>query len=166
MVEAFPPVVTERSRVLILGTMPSVKSLEKHQYYGNPRNHFWPLLYGLFGLPPDDDYGRRLAFAISRGVALWDVLANCEREGSMDAAIAAPEANDFAAFLRRYPQIGAIFFNGAKAEELFRKLALPAVERAGLQPQLQTLPSSSPARAMPLQRKQAAWHPVKEALAT
>ncbi|WP_235886384.1 DNA-deoxyinosine glycosylase [Paenibacillus cymbidii] len=164
-VTAFPPVIDDDSRVLVLGSMPGVQSLAKQQYYGHPRNHFWPLLYGLYGLQPDEAYESRLAFARGQGVALWDVLARCEREGSLDADITAPEANDFAALLGRYPRVAAIFFNGSKAEQLFRRLVVPTCAAAAAKlPALHLLPSSSPARTLTLPRKLLDWQQVRRTL--
>jgi TDG/mug DNA glycosylase family protein len=116
IVHSFPPVIDHRSRLLVLGSMPGSASLKKHQYYGNPRNFFWPILYAIFGnRQPDAVYGKRLDFALANRVALWDAIAACEREGSLDAAIRDAVPNDIPALLRRYPQIVAIVCNGSKA---------------------------------------------------
>ncbi|MFN0223930.1 MULTISPECIES: DNA-deoxyinosine glycosylase [Paenibacillus] len=157
-----PPVVDPGCRLLILGSMPGEASLQAQQYYGHPRNAFWPLLYGLLdGGEPSGIYAERLQFALGRGVALWDVLRECEREGSLDAAIRKAEANDFRAFFAAYPGITHVFFNGSAAAQYFRRQAAPQVE--GLPLHYAVLPSSSPARAMGLEAKREGWLPVREA---
>ncbi len=128
-VHSFPPLIDERARVLVSGTAPSVKSLEYGQFYGHPQNYFWRVVYGLFGKPqendqyaePDPDYGRRVAFLQNNGLALWDIIAHCEREGSLDANIKEAVPNDFPGLLRAYPNIRCIAFNGSKAYDTFRK---------------------------------------------
>ena len=85
LLEGFPPVVDDDARLLILGSFPSVQSLAVRQYYGNPRNAFWPITSELFGFDAGAPYETRLAALQSRGVALWDVLHACRRAGSSDA---------------------------------------------------------------------------------
>ncbi|UUZ91495.1 DNA-deoxyinosine glycosylase [Paenibacillus sp. P25] len=117
-----PPVATEGAGSLVLGSMPGEASLKLQQYYGHPRNHFWRLLYALLeGGEPPADYGERLRFAQSRGIALWDVLRACERQGSLDSAIRKPETNDFTALFRQYPGIRCVFFNGTAAADFYRR---------------------------------------------
>ncbi|WP_345774033.1 DNA-deoxyinosine glycosylase [Paenibacillus sp. H1-7] len=165
--QGLPPIADASCRILILGSMPGALSLEKQEYYGHPRNHFWKLLYAIFGsrdavggyADPSGLYDERLAFALQNGIALWDVLAECEREGSLDTAIRKPEANDFGTFFRTYPGIGRVYFNGQAASELYRKQVLPQLQKLGLGETIvyQTLPSSSPARAMSLEAKLESW---------
>jgi TDG/mug DNA glycosylase family protein len=101
--------------------MPSEASLAKEQYYGHPRNAFWPLICALFAERYREDYAARKDMLIRHGVALWDVVAKCEREGSGDAAIHSVTVNDFPAFFTAHPAIGHVFFNGGKAYELYKK---------------------------------------------
>ncbi|NEN87248.1 DNA-deoxyinosine glycosylase [Paenibacillus elgii] len=156
------PVADERCRLLILGSMPGEASLRAQQYYGHPRNGFWPLLYALLdGGEPAAAYEERLRFALSRGVALWDVLAACEREGSLDTAIRRPEANGFARFYAAYPGIRHVFFNGSTAADLYRRQVMKEAADDGKSYTL--LPSSSPARAMSQAAKLEAWQPVRKA---
>jgi double-stranded uracil-DNA glycosylase len=158
-----PPFVREDCRLLILGSMPGVASLKAQQYYGHPRNRFWPLLYRLLdGGEPNGSYDERIRFALSRGVALWDVLSVCEREGSLDSAIREPEAGDFAAFYSRYQGIRHVFFNGKTASELYRRHVLPTLREEGALTYV-TLPSSSPAHTLSLEAKLELWQPVREA---
>ncbi len=166
--EAFPPLAAEDARVLILGSMPSVESLRTGQYYGHPRNHFWPLIFGIFGEAPAADYGERTRFLIGRGIALWDVFAGCRRKGSLDSAIRDGRYNDFAAFLAGYPAIHTIFFNGRKAEGAFLRYLKNNLPAAGLLDvrKLRLLPSSSPVPTRTMRRledKLPAWGAVREA---
>ena len=87
MITGFAPIADEDSRVLILGSMPSEASLAKGEYYGHPRNAFWPLISALLGEPMRSSYAERVDMLRRNGIALWDVAASCEREGSGDAAI-------------------------------------------------------------------------------
>jgi TDG/mug DNA glycosylase family protein len=145
----FAPIVGASSRVLILGSMPSAASLEKQQYYGKPQNAFWRIMGELFGAGPDLRYEERTEMLARQGVAVWDVLAACERPGSLDSAIKMQtiEANDFATLLGDQPAISHIFFNGKKAEEIFRKRSLAAVARVRPDAVFTCLPSTSPAMA-------------------
>jgi hypoxanthine-DNA glycosylase len=97
LLEGFPPVVDDDAGLLILGSFPSVQSLAARQYYGNPRNAFWPITSALFGFDAQAPYETRLAALQSHGVALWDVLHKCRRAGSSDAKIDTKSmvANDF-----------------------------------------------------------------------
>lgn len=139
----FGPVADRRSRVLILGTMPGVASLAAGQYYAHPRNAFWDIMGDLLGAGRDLPYRRRLAALRRAGVALWDVVAECERPGSLDANIRRERANDLAGLLRRCPRIGVMVFNGQPAARLFHRHVrdLPRPVR------LLVLPSTSPAHA-------------------
>ncbi|MCC6470773.1 MAG: DNA-deoxyinosine glycosylase [Alphaproteobacteria bacterium] len=145
--------------------MPGVVSLRAAQYYAHPRNGFWPVMGALVGAGPELPYAERLAALDRAGIALWDVLAECVRPGSLDSAIRhhTARANDFAAFFRSHPRIGHVFFNGAKAEQCFDRL----VDRAPLPAHLayRRLPSTSPAHAaMRLEAKIAAWRAALEGL--
>ncbi len=163
----FPYSASPDARVLILGSMPSRKSLAEVQYYAHPRNAFWPIMGALFDFDPCLDYQARLSKLRENGVALWDVAHRCVRPGSLDAAMREVEANDFATFLKAHPHIRAIFFNGHKAEELYRRLVLPSLttERQRLERHL--LPSTSPAHAArDFTEKLADWQAVRRALET
>jgi hypoxanthine-DNA glycosylase len=157
LLQGFPPVVDDRARVLILGSFPSAQSLAAGQYYANPRNAFWPITSELFGFEANAPYEARLATLQSHGVALWDVLHKCRRIGSADSAIDPKSlvANNFVELFGNYPTIARVYFNGAKAADLYRRLAHP-VERI----HYQRLPSTSPAHAMRPSAKLAAWRAV------
>ena len=144
----FAPVADSRARLLILGSMPGVRSLAAGQYYAGPRNRFWPLMGEFLGFDPAMPYGRRLDELTGAGIALWDVLQSCEREGSLDASIveSTEVPNDFAAFLEKHSHIRAIAFNGQKAAKSFEKrvaLSTPLRDRLDLL----KLPSTSAANA-------------------
>jgi hypoxanthine-DNA glycosylase len=157
MLRGFPPMIDELAEVLILGSFPSAQSLTAHQYYANPRNAFWPITGELFGFDPGAPYETRLAALRSHRVALWDVLRACRRVGSADSAIDPKSlvVNDFAALFVRYPSITRVYFNGAKAAELYRRLAA----QSDLV-HYQRLPSTSPAHVMPPGAKLAAWQGI------
>ncbi|KYG89714.1 DNA-deoxyinosine glycosylase [[Bacillus] sp. KCTC 13219] len=115
------PIIDDDTQVLILGSMPSVQSLEKQQYYGNARNHFWPIIAAITGENITEDYAQRIALLKERGIGLWDAIQSCERQGSLDANIRNEVANDFSSLFQRYPQIKAVLFNGAKSFDVFKR---------------------------------------------
>jgi double-stranded uracil-DNA glycosylase len=144
-IRSFPPVSDPDARVLILGSIPGKESLRQQQYYAHPANAFWKIMGELVDAQPRLPYAQRLQALIAAHIALWDVLKSCERESSLDSHIRAEQANDFASFFKRHPHIRHVFFNGAKAEQSFKKFvmeeqALPALE-------FHRLPSTSPAHA-------------------
>jgi hypoxanthine-DNA glycosylase len=155
------------ARVLVLGSMPGAASLAAAQYYAHPRNAFWPIMGALFDAGPELSHAERLARLNAAGVALWDVIAACERSGSLDSAIAPAsiEATDFAGLFRACPRIRHVFFNGSTAETAFRRHVRGRVELpAGLA--FTRLPSTSPAHAARgFDAKLAAWQAVRLAAA-
>lgn len=149
-VESFPPRVTRDCRVLVLGSMPGVRSLQLAQYYGHPHNLFWPFMQALCGVPADAAYDARVAALNAAGVGLWDVLQACERPGSLDSEIAphSEVPNAIGALVEAHPSLRALAFNGGKAWQSFRRhvqpgLPAPLAARIALLP----LPSTSPANA-------------------
>jgi len=160
-VRSFAPLAAAGARVLVLGSMPGVASLAAGEYYAHRRNAFWPIMATLFGFAADAAYAQRVAALAAAGVALWDVLAACERVGSLDAAIVrgSESANDIAGLLAQQPRIVRLAFNGAAAEAAFRRHVrprLPAARLAGLD--CVCLPSTSPANASwSYAEKLAAW---------
>lgn len=116
-----PPIADKNARILILGSLPSVLSLKKRQYYGNPHNHFWRMLYALFECMPDKEYENKKEFLLTKKIALWDSVAGAVNPGSLDATMKNVIPNDFDWFFSGHPFIGHIFFNGFKSEEVFRK---------------------------------------------
>ncbi|HWR38164.1 MAG TPA: DNA-deoxyinosine glycosylase [Patescibacteria group bacterium] len=159
---SFPPVADSDSRILILGSLPGEESLRQQQYYANPRNQFWKIIFTLFhpgdsaGVEQDKSYTEKLAFLLSHRIALWDVIANGRRQGSLDTNIRDEQSNDFATFFHDHPQIHTVFFNGVKARDTFRKkVAVPASPIRFF-----LLPSTSPAHTMPWETKLQQWQAV------
>ena len=152
----FGPVYDKHSRVLILGSFPSVKSRELRFYYGHPQNRFWPLIAELLGedVPQTVEEKRRLVLA--RGIALWDVIESCEIEGSADSSIRNARANDLTAILRE-ADIRLILTNGKKADALYRKHIYPVTGIEAV-----CMPSTSPANAAwSMERLHAEWSILK-----
>ena len=138
---SFPCSADENARVLVLGSMPGEESLRRREYYAFRHNAFWRIMGELFGFSPELPYAERLAALRSNGVALWDVLAECERSGSLDAAIRFPRPNDIPGLLARLPRVGLVICNGT-ASGRYLKHFFPEVFRMAL-----VLPSTSPAAA-------------------
>ena len=149
--ESFEPVFAPDARVMIVGTMPSVKSLEQAQYYAHPRNAFWPIMFDFFGKMHDNDYERKKALIRTHGLALWDAAACCEREGSLDSAMRGVVFNDFPSLYARCPDVHTVLCNGGTAHALFLRSGF-AGDRTVLR-----LPSTSPAYTLPYAKKLAAW---------
>lgn len=160
MKEAFAPIVDSNSTILILGTMPGMRSLELQQYYGHSGNHFWKILFALFNEQFTTDYDLRTDLLRRKRIALWDVLSHCEGEGSSDTAIRNEVANDFQGFYQQYPHIQQVFWTSRKAEKFYKK-------HVGLSPEktYRLLPSPSGAYAsMPLEQKIEQWQIITELL--
>lgn len=161
-VRSFPPIENTRARALILGSMPGGASLAASQYYAHPQNLFWRIVCDLLGAPAGLTYAGRTRLLKANGIALWDVLESCVREGSLDSSIeeASIAVNNFAAFYRRHPGIDRVFFNGAKAEASYRRYVL--AQGADIPPlEYLRLPSTSPAHAtLSLAQKRRAWQAV------
>jgi len=163
-VRSFAYIATKESHTLILGSMPGVKSLDAAQYYAHPQNAFWKIMGRIFAMPVED-YTQRIALICENNLALWVVLAECERDGSLDSAISRNSiaVNDFAGFFRKHPRITRVFFNGSTAEAEFKKRVLPDLEGAE-NITFTRLPSTSPAHAgMTFEKKLAAWRVLRKA---
>jgi len=157
LLQGLAPVIARHSRLVVLGSFPGEASLRAQQYYGHPRNHFWPLVSAIWGvdlvaLP----YPQRVAEAQRRGLGLWDIYARCRREGSLDQSIEDAEFADLGQLLRRAPGLQLVAHNGsesARAMKQVQALGLPVVR----------LPSSSPANASwSFDRKLQAWRAAFE----
>lgn len=148
----FPPVFDDNSRVLILGSFPSVKSREVSFYYGNPQNRFWRVLAALFGGDVPSTVEEKRAFLLSHGIALWDVIASCDIVGSDDSSIKNALPNDVKSLVAK-TRIERVFTNGGTAHRLYRA----HLEReVGIE--AAALPSTSPANASySLMRLVEAW---------
>ena len=149
--QSFGPVLAPDARVMIVGSMPSVKSLADAQYYAHPRNAFWPILFDVFGTAPTSDYEAKKTLIRANRLALWDVACSCEREGSLDSRMRDIVYNDFAALYARCPDIGTVLCNGGTAHALFVKSGFAGDRR------VIRMPSTSPAYTMPYDRKLAIW---------
>ena len=161
-VRSFAPIADRSSRVLILGSMPGIASLRAGEYYAHPRNAFWKIIDTLVEIDATASYERRVAALRRQRIAVWDVLASCTRETSLDSDIEESSivVNEFAPFLRTHAKIRTICFNGAKAESCFRKQVLPGLTDAD-DFAYHRLPSTSPAHAaMSLAEKVEAWRAV------
>ena len=155
LLDGLAPVLDAHTRVLVLGSFPGAASLQAQQYYGHPRNHFWPILAALWNTDlMRADYAQRLAIAREHGLGLWDVYASCRREGSLDSAIEAPVLNDLAGLKQRAPGLCAVVHNGGESARAMRHTHTLGVA-------VHRLPSTSPANAgWSFEHKLAAWRAV------
>lgn len=152
----FGPLYNENSRVLILGSFPSVKSREQNFFYGHPQNRFWKVIASLFDSPVPQTIDEKRALILDHGLALWDSIASCEITGSSDSSIRNAKANDISVILD-HCEIQQIYCNGRKSHELYRKYIEPACGREAI-----CLPSTSPANAQwNLERLTEAWSEIK-----
>jgi TDG/mug DNA glycosylase family protein len=139
--EGLRPLYGATPRILVLGSFPSILSLAQNEYYGNPKNRFWAVMEELFAIPTAFSYPERTLRLVQEGIALWDVVRVCTREGSADSRIRNPVHNDIAGFVSANPAIRLVALNGCVAGSLYHRFAevqgIPAV----------TLPSTSPANA-------------------
>lgn len=160
MIRSFQPVVGQNPRVLILGSMPSVKSLEEHQYYGHPRNQFWPIMFDLLHSdmvhgPEEEEYQKKLELIKAHCIAIWDVLESCDREGSLDSDIKNESPNDIKCFLENHQSVEVVIFNGGKAEASFKKHFRETYKSGEFR--FIKMPSTSPAYTMRFDVKLKAW---------
>lgn len=116
------PLVCPDPVVLVLGSLPGDESLRRREYYGNPRNMFWRVMAAVFEDAVPESYPEKKAFLAKHHVALWDVFASAEREGSLDANIHDIIPNDIPGFLKEHPSIKAIALNGGKSAKAFKKI--------------------------------------------
>ena len=167
LLTGFSPLINKRSRVLILGSMPGVASLNKHQYYGHERNAFWPIMEELFAVGREHDYVTRCEELLQNRVAVWDVLKACQRPGSLDSSIqkGSEQINDFSSLFTNYSRIRAVFFNGGTAERLYHRHASDCDPVRQTAIQFYRLPSTSPAYAsMSFENKLKQWRRIADFL--
>ena len=157
LLEGLGPVVSQDTRLVVLGSFPGVASLQAQQYYGHPRNHFWPILSALWGVDlVAMSYPLRLRAMLDRGVGLWDVYASCRRVGSLDSNIEAARPNDLARLRQLAPALRAVAHNGGESARAMQRTLALGVE-------VLRLPSTSPANASwSFERKLAAWREAFE----
>lgn len=150
MLKSFPPIIDEQTEILILGSFPSVKSLEENQYYGHKQNQFWKILgeiinIDLYNLP----YDERIPIIKKHKIGIWDVYKNCTREGSLDSNIRNAVLNDFNLISKTCPNLKKILFNGTTAGKHRDKVPL--------QIEKHIVPSTSPANTKKFTEKLDAW---------
>jgi hypoxanthine-DNA glycosylase len=155
LVSSFPWLANSQCTQIILGSMPSVESIRTQEYYGNPRNQFWRIIYAIHEADWSEHYEDRKLFLLSKKTALWDVISHCERKGSLDTDIQNPIMNDFARLFTEFPAIQTLFFNGGKAYDLFIRYIAPALEFQGID--YHKLPSTSPAYTLSFENKLNIW---------
>lgn len=156
----FPPIVDDDAKVLVLGSLPSQRSIEASEYYAHPQNAFWRIMGEIFGAGPERSYEERTESLTSNNIAVWDVLSSSVRPGSMDSDIDVSTAkpNDFCSFFDKNAGIGLVCFNGQKAARMFKSLILDRYPELLPGLTLETLPSTSPAHAsMSYEEKLAKW---------
>jgi hypoxanthine-DNA glycosylase len=143
--KSFAPSIDNNSKVLILGSMPGVKSLEEQQYYAHPQNRFWKVMGHILGEPKlhEFDYGTKLKTLLKNNIALWDTIKSCRREGSLDSDIQNETPNDIRKLLKTYPNIETICLNGNKSYTAFKKYCPDLLEKYTCL----KMPSTSPANA-------------------
>lgn len=152
VVHTFEPIFNDKSEILILGSLPSVKSRENQFYYGHPQNRFWKVIAGMFTEQAPVTIAEKKKFLVEHHIAVWDVIASCDIIGSSDSSIKNVVANDMDEILQQ-ADIRSIFANGNKAYQLFLKYC-----RKENQPPVYKLPSTSPANAAwNLEKLIAAW---------
>lgn len=155
---SFPPVTDDRTRLLLLGSLPGEASLRAVRYYAHPQNQFWQLVGGLIGRDLVAlDYEDRLTALRDAGIGLWDVVADATRSGSLDGAIRDHRPNDLMALIGGLPALQAVGFNGATASRIGRKLISSTLPLT-----LIDLPSSSPAFTIGLAAKRVQWLRLRE----
>lgn len=151
------PIYDENSRVLILGSFPSVKSREQGFFYGHPQNRFWKVLAAVFDAVVPVSIDEKKAFLLANRVAVWDVIHSCDIEGSSDSSIKNVVTNDLSVILNA-ADIKNIYVNGKKAEQLYNKYILPELNRTAV-----CLPSTSPANAAwGLEKLVDVWKRIRE----
>lgn len=158
---SFPPIVDDRTRVLILGSLPGEASLARGQYYGNPLNQFWSLVGAVIDVDLRAlDYPDRLAALLANRIGLWDVIAEARRQGSLDGNIRDHAPNDLAGLIAALPSLAAIGFNGGTSARIGRQRLRSLEPPLALLP----LPSSSPAFTRPFVAKREEWLRLRDYL--
>ena len=153
MIQSFPPFINSETKILILGTMPGIASLEKQEYYAHKRNHFWKIMYTLLdNLPISEIFEEKIQLLQANNIGLWDVLENCERKGSLDIHIRNQKENNFETLFKEFPGITKIIFNGKESHKYFLK---KFGQIKGIT--YYVMPSTSPANTMSFENKLKIW---------
>lgn len=155
----FDPVVDDRTAILVLGSLPGERSLARQEYYGNKQNRFWMLMSDVIGLDLRPlEYQPRLQALLAHGIGLWDVVAEADREGSLDSRIRGHVGNDLIGLLAGLPNLATIAFNGGTAARLGMKVLGRHAHRYRIVP----LPSSSPAYTLAYAEKLTVWRTLRD----
>lgn len=120
MLKGFEPIIAHDPYVMILGSMPSVTSLDKQEYYGFKHNRFWKIMQSMFQMPIQT-YEEKKQIILTHHMILWDIIGECEREGSLDSAIRHEKINDIESLIQTYPTIRLVICNGKKSYDLYQK---------------------------------------------
>lgn len=155
-ISSFPPIIDQESKILILGSVPGVKSLEKQEYYGHPQNKFWKIIFELFEVDFTENYVEKIEILKKNKIAVWDAIDTCERKGSLDSEIRNEEANDIKNLLQTHPNIRAIFCNGGKSYKNLKKI----LDKNSEIP-VYLLPSTSPLHTISFEKKLEDWKILK-----
>lgn len=158
-ISSFSPIIDNNSKILILGSIPGIKSLEKQQYYAHPQNKFWKIIFELFNEEFTEDYQERINVLKKNHIALWDVIDSCERKGSLDSEIKNEEANQIEEVLENHLNIRAIFCNGGKSFKNLRKIL-----GKNFRIPIYQMPSTSPLHTVSFEKKLEEWKRIVEFL--
>jgi hypoxanthine-DNA glycosylase len=157
LIRCFDPLLGKNPKVLVLGTVPGGTALRKQEYYGYEHNAFWKIMFGIFDVEFSADYKVRKKLLKEKGVALWDTIASCEREGSSDTAIKNIIYNDIEGFLKKHKTIKAVFLNSKFAHKIFMKAV-----KSDINPEIFVMPSTSPANTVKYEKKLQEWLKIKD----
>ncbi len=155
-INSFDPVVGKYLKILILGSIPGVRSLEVAQYYAHPQNQFWRIMGALLHVDMPPIYQQRLEVLKAHGIGLWDVIEGCEREGSLDSNIKAAKVNAINELIESHPELEVIALNGKTAEKYFNQAVKAGMIDLGNRLAI-GMPSTSPAHTMVFEKKLEAW---------
>ena len=158
-ISSFPPVICRDSNILILGSVPGIKSLEMQEYYAHPQNKFWRILFELFNEDYTTDYAEKIDLLKKNKIAVWDVIDFCERKGSLDTKIKNENHHNILQLLNDFPSIKVIFCNGQKSFKTLGKI-LPDDPKIPVF----VLPLTSAAYTIPYQQKLKDWSALKSFL--
>ncbi len=155
-ISSFPPIISNDAKILILGSVPGVKSLEMQEYYAHPQNKFWKIIFELFNENFSEDYLEKIKILKKNKIAVWDVIDSCERVGSLDTTIKNEESNDILQLLKKYQNIKTIFCNGGKSYKNLQKIVGKNFEIP-----IYLLPSTSPLHTISFEKKLESWKIIK-----
>ena len=158
-ISSFPPIISNDAKILILGSVPGVKSLEMQEYYAHPQNKFWKIIFELFNENFSEDYLEKIKILKKNKIAVWDVIDSCERVGSLDTKIKNEESNDILQLLKKYQNIKTIFCNGGKSYKNLQKIVGKNFEIP-----IYLLPSTSPLHTISFEKKLDAWSQISDYL--